>query len=542
MEHLDIINKKIIDIYEESLIIDIDIDKVYKYLKKDNKFILDSELSYIEYINNCQNFIYADDLQDYISSISISSLENSNNNISLEYRKLDNKLGIYVNYLNNISLYVDNGKKIIVVLVSPSINKNNLNEVNDKTDFEDKYNKMIDTFSLGMLKIHNAINMDNNLRTKDEYINSILVGLTNDYPELNKSFNENAVDLYNSGKSNIMIIDDDKIICTLLSKIFTPKYDVIVAHNGEEAIDLLKKSKERGTDISCIFLDLVMPIIDGFGVLEYLNDNNYFNKMPVIIISGNYDRETRAKAYSYQIADMLEKPFNAEIIKYRIENLISLYKSSSVLNAMMLEQHDDLRKIINSTMMSYEFDYSKLIKKMKKYVKVLAIKMQTLYPEYNLNDEKIDKIVSASSYYALANYILPKTLLNKKIIQTDEEKMIVKRTIINSAMIIKNVIAFRNSNIDYNYATDIIRCYTENYDGSGYPEGLKGENIPLSAQMVSLVIEYINLTCQSNNQMIDYNKINESIEAKANIRFNPKVVEAYKLLKDEFIKISKEQN
>ena len=84
-----------------------------------------------------------------------------------------------------------------------------------------------------------------------------------------------------------------------------------------------------------------MPVMDGFGVLEYLNDNNYFNKIPVIIISGNYDKETRNKAYSYQIADMLEKPFNAQVIRHRIENLISLYRSSGILSEMMFEQQDN---------------------------------------------------------------------------------------------------------------------------------------------------------------------------------------------------------
>ena len=113
----------------------------------------------------------------------------------------DNKMGSYMDYTNYISLYLDNGKKIIVVLVS----RDNNGIVYEKTgqtksDIEAKMKKVIDTVSLAMLKIHNVVNMGNDIRTKDEYINSILVALTTEFPELNKSFNDNAGEVYNSGK------------------------------------------------------------------------------------------------------------------------------------------------------------------------------------------------------------------------------------------------------------------------------------------------------------------------------------------------------
>ena len=196
---------------------------------------------------------------------------------------LDEILGTYIGYMNNISLYEENGKKIIVVLVSQSGGESVNTATNDsKSEIEEKYSKTIDAISLALLKIHNVVNMDNELRTKDEYINSILVGLTTDFPDLNKSFNDNALEVYKSGKTSIMIVDDDKITCNLISKIFDKKYDIIVANNGQEAIDKLKLSKENSTSISCIFLDLIMPVLDGFSVLDYLNDN----PNTLVIVSG----------------------------------------------------------------------------------------------------------------------------------------------------------------------------------------------------------------------------------------------------------------
>ena len=537
-EYRNIIDKKIIENYLQALIIDVDNDKLYKYVNVNGEFNLESEQSYVEYITSCNSFVYEDNLQDYIASLSISKLESSNSRIDLDYKMLNSKLGTYMDYTNNISLYNENGKKIIVVLVS----SNNGNVVVENTDqsksiIEGKYNKVIDAVSLAMLKIHNVVNMDNNLRTKDEYINSILVGLTTDFPELNKSFNENASEIYKSGKTSIMIVDDDKITCNLISKIFDKKYDIIIANNGQDAIDALKRCKDNSVNISCIFLDLIMPVLDGFSVLDYLNDNNYLNKMPVIIISGNYDKETRNRAYSYQIAAMLEKPFNAQVIKHRIENLISLYGSSGIINEMMLEQHESLRNIINSVIYAYEIDNGNMMNLIKRYMKILTMQVSVMYPEYNINSNLIDKIANSSVYYGIGNYTLPKTILQKKGVYSEEEEKIIKGANVNGSSIVKYVLANTNNEIDSKYAYEITRYHMEHFDGTGYPEGLSGVSIPLSAQIAAVVIEYMKLI----NTMVpvDYDRIASLIEMGANNKFNPKIVEAFKMVRQEFDAITK---
>ena len=376
-DYSNIIGKRIFDKYEQALIIDVRDDKVYKYTNDGNSFVCEKESSYIDYFDECRNFIFEDDVDGYIDSLSISKLENNGGRRSFNYKMLSAKLGSYLEYTNDISLYDDNDKKIIVVLVSqnngakPIVNEN----LSTKSDIEGKLSKLADAVSLAMLKIHNVINMDNNLRPKDEYINSILVALTTDYPELSKSFTANASEIYTSGRPSIMIVDDDSMTCNLIGKIFSKNYEVIIANNGEEAIQKLQDAKTNEINIACIFLDLIMPVLDGFSVLDYLNDNNYLNKLPVIIISGNYDKETRNKAYSYAIADMLEKPFNAQVIRHRIENLINLYRSSGNINEMMLKQHENLKNIINTIVVSYEMDNGLMMASIKKYVKILAMQV-----------------------------------------------------------------------------------------------------------------------------------------------------------------------
>ena len=537
-EYKNIIDKTILENYLQALIIDTFEDKLYKYVNVNGEFTLEKEQSYVDYITNCHSFIYEDDVQNYIASLSISKLEENNSRININYRMLDNKVGTYIGFVNNISLYNENGKKIIVVLVSQ--NKANASmEIVDqsKSMLEDKFSKIIDAISLALLKIHNVVNMDNELRTKDEYINSILVGLTTDYPELNKSFNENASEVYKSGRTSIMIVDDDKITCNLISKIFDKKYDIIVANNGQEAIDKLKNSKENSIDISCIFLDLIMPVLDGFSVLDYLNDNNYLNKLPVIIISGNYDKETRNRAYSYQIADMLEKPFNAQVIRHRIENLINLYRSSGSINEMMLEQHESLKDIISSIVTSYQIDNGMAMNMIKKYVSILAMQVSVTYPEYNITSNMIDKIANSAMYYSIGNYTLPKSILFKKGEYTDAEKESIKNANINGSAIVKYVIANTISEVDSKYCYEITRYYNERYDGKGYPEALSGDSIPLSAQIASLAIEYVNLI--NTIVPVDYNRVASLIIMEAGHKFNPKIVEAFKKVQTDFEAITK---
>ena len=532
-----IITKKILDNYEQVLIIDIADDKIYKYTNDNGNFVGDNGSSYASYINDCHNFIHEDDIQDYVDSLSISKIEKSNSRIVLNYKMYNNKIGSYMNYVNTISLHDYNGKRLIVVLVSSNDNTV-VHEKTDhsKADLETKISKLADAVSLSMLKIHNIVNMDNNLRTKDEYINSVLSELTTNFPELNKSFNDNASQVYNSGKSAIMIIDDDKITCNLIGKIFSSDYDIITANNGQEAISILSDNKKNGTNISCIFLDLIMPVLDGFSVLDYLNDNNYLNKLPVIIISGNYDKETRKRAYSYAIADMLEKPFNAQVIKHRIENLIGLYRSSGILNEMMLEQHEDLKQVVRSIVNSYELDNAGSFAIIKKYMKLLTMQVSVLYPEYSINSNMIDKMAASVVYYGIGNYVLPKSLLSKKGQYTDEEKNIIKSANSNGAWIVKYVLT-NNTEIDPKYCYEITRYHNEHYDGTGYPERLSGDSIPLVAQIASLVIEYYKLL--NTMTPVDYSRIASLITMEAGRKFNPKVVEAFKKVQFEFETITK---
>ena len=534
-EYKGIIDKLIKDSYEESLVIDVFNDKIYKYAYVNDDIVKLEELSYADYLNKCNSFIYGDDLDKYIESLSIGDDTNV-----VRYKMLD-KSGNYQEYVNNIIKYKDDGNDLIVVLVARNKDLDNVvnNNTNSISNMENKLKRMVDSIGNAILKIHNVINNGGSVNNKKECIEAILVGIVNEYPEVNEVINSNMNNLFLQKKSVIMIIDDDKMTCGLIKKIFDKDYDIIIANNGKEAIEYLSDNDNSSfkANIACIFLDLLMPVLDGFSVLDYLNDNNYLNKLPVIIISGNYDKETRNRAYSYQIADMLEKPFNVQVVRHRIEKMINLYKSSSSVNNMMVEQHRELKNIANSLIVSYEIDNEKMMKMVKKYTRILAIQVSVDYREYNINNKIIDKIAESAGYYGIGNYTLPKSVLYKRGMYSEEERSLIKMANINGANIIKYVLARDNNKIDEKYCYEIVKYYNERYDGNGYPEGLSGNSIPLSTQIASVAIEYSNLI--NTITPVDYDRVASLIIMESGRKFNPKIVESFKKVMKEFEGITK---
>lgn len=530
----DIVEKSIFNNFKQITIVDITLDSVSTLNVNNGKLELIKKESFIEFTNNCTNYIHEDDLNNFIEKFNIQLLENLKNQgcgvVFNKYRKLIN--GIYKNYCDILSLYEENNKKSIIVLTNEIVKISDDKELNVDNHLEAKLNKIVDAVSFAIFKIYNLTNNGNDINNKKDYINGILATLTKEFPELSKSVNDNMVYLVENKKPTILITDDDNITCNLLKKIFIKDYDVIIANNGKEAISLLEENK----GVSCIFLDLIMPELDGFSVLAYLEDNNYFNKIPVIIISGNYDKATRDKAYSYGIADMLEKPFNVQVVKHRIDNLINLYRSNNLVNQMVLEQHRELKTVIDSIITSYEIDNNNNMKTIYEYARILALQVSVDYPEYNLTSSIIEKIAYSSMYYDIGRYTVPYTILNKKGMLSKEDRNLLEKIPINGSYIIKNVLSKINYKVDSKYASEIAKCANERYDGKGFPLALSMNQIPLSSHIVNICIEYNNLV----NSIIplDYDKINSLIEMDAGRKFDPKIVESFKKVASSFASVT----
>lgn len=532
----NILEQKVLESYKEDievLLIDIFNDGLTKYKYEASGFKMVDKVSLNVYLENLKSEIKEEYLKNYMNSISIPKLEEKERNgekkINIIYKTLNNDLYFGTSMLVNI-----NDTKYVMLITKKEENKvssssNNL-----------KYNTLVDSLSDVIFKIQNIFNVDekniNNIKSVEEYINALFSSLTSNYPELKSSLNKTVANITGRSEDTILIVDDDLVMRNMIKKVFNDDYKIVTAANGKEAIEYLDENKNKGfTEASDhvigIFLDLTMPVMDGFAVLDYLSKKDYLNRIPVIIISGDYEKETKQKVYNYNIADMLEKPFDFEVVRHRISNFINLYKSSNSLNNLINDQNNDLKEIIIPYVDAYFCDYENNINNVKKYMEILCNKIKEDYPHYNLDDYKINKIVDASKYYDIGFYSVPRSILNKDNNFTNDDLSKIKSYPLLSDRLV-NYILNSNSDESYKkYAVNIAKYYHENYDGSGYPENLKEDYIPFEAQIASVCIMYNNLQRKGKE------KARDIIISKSGVMFNPKIVGSFMKVLNEFEKV-----
>lgn len=523
-EILNVIKDVAVKIAHSIYVIDVMNDELDMY-SVSNQIDLKGKDTLSNFLEKAKLKVDKDYLSSYMGMFSIPKIQDEIKN-GKDYVKYRYKT-VSGNYINIISFLSNN--KIIVLEYESSKDNKIINNA--------KYNSLIEALSSSILKINNAFNVDDKTDIKriEKYINSVLFTLTNNYPDLKKEFNNEALNVSSSSIDTILIVDDDMLTRNMIKKIFDGQYKIAMASNGKEAIEYFEANKSNNglnakDNVLGVFLDLTMPVMDGFAVLEYLNSNNYLSKIPVIIISGDYEKETKMRVYNYNIADMLEKPFDFEVVKHRISNFINLYKSSNSLNELINDQNDDLKDLIQPFVSTYEYDYKDNIKNISSYIKILGKKVMEDYPEYGLNEDLVNKMADSSKYYDIGFYSVPKRILNKKNLDENDMKLI-KDYPIKGANMIKYLLSLTSDEIYKKYANNIACYYHENYDGTGYPSNLKEDNIPVEAQIASLAITYNNL----KNKNI--NDIKDIILRNSGTIFNPKIVGSFMKVENEFINI-----
>ena len=520
-------------------IIDVISDKAFIYSYVNNSIVNKSNTTYSGFLTDLSNSLSSEDLNNLTANLSIQRLEECFYSGKKSVNLVINRGG--TDYLLDISLVNFNGNKLIMVIENlfDSSMGLNINGGNYKNKEDIRMQSMIDNVSDSLLKIYNVFNSNRNnpeVNNIGNYINTILSDITNSYPEFNRSFKENAISVSSMGRPTLLIVDDDMITRNLLKKIFIDQYNIVMATNGEEAISILEDNSNRNMfesrdNIVGIFLDLVMPKMDGFGVLDYLNRNNYLSKIPVAIISGDYSKETRDRVYGYHIADMLEKPFNTEIIKHRVNNLVNLYKSSNSLNEMILNQYADLKNVIDTIISAYKYDYASNIEMIKRYSFIIGTDIMNNYGEYNLDEARVNLIAEASCYYDIGYYAIPRVIYSKDSNFTKEEADIVKNYPIIGSKIVKYGLKNMGNSAFTEYAYEITRYYHERYDGTGYPEGLRGDAIPISACIVALSALFNNFVRSYSNS----EDIRDAICKLSGSKFNPRIIESFMRVFDKLI-------
>lgn len=297
--------------------------------------------------------------------------------------------------------------------------------------------------------------------------------------------------------ARILIVDDSEMNRDMLSDMLSDDYDIVDAANGEEALSILK---EQVYDIDLVLLDIIMPAVDGFGVLDVMKRYHWIDNTPVIIISSEISQSYIRKAFELGVTDYILRPFDSFVIHKRVSNTLMLYRKQkkllSALEEQVYENEKNNSMMINVLAHIVEFrngESGMHVHHIKQLTSILLQNLIEKTDKYRLTENDILLISTASSLHDIGKISIDDKILNKPGRLTAEEFEVIKTHSVIGAEMLQDLHNTHNYPL-FDKAYEICRWHHERYDGKGYPDGLKGEEIPISAQVTSLADVYDALT------------------------------------------------
>lgn len=332
-------------------------------------------------------------------------------------------------------------------------------------------------------------------------------------------------------KQKILIADDSEMNRELLAAILEEEYDIIQAKDGVQAVDCLQKHAE---EISLLLLDIVMPKMDGFEVLSYMNKEHWIEAIPVVIISSENSPVYIKRGYDLGVTDFIGKPFDANMVLRRSANAILLgakqRRMTSIVSNQIYEREKSSKLMINILSHIVEFRNGESGLHVLHIQTITEMLLRQLVQKennrYALSKEQIRMITTASALHDIGKISIPDEILNKPGRLTAEEFAVIKGHSMAGANMLSELPLDQKEEPLVKTAYEICRWHHERYDGGGYPDGLKGEEIPVSAQVVALADVYDALTSERcYKDAYSHEKAIEMILAGQCGAFNPLMLE-----------------
>jgi response regulator RpfG family c-di-GMP phosphodiesterase len=331
-----------------------------------------------------------------------------------------------------------------------------------------------------------------------------------------------------SEKEKILIADDSAMNRAILTEMLGDGYEILEAENGRQAVSIM----QTNVDIDLLLLDIMMPEMDGFDVLAMMNKYHWIDDIPVIMISAENASSYVERAYDLGATDYISRPFDMAIVRRRVINTLMLYAKQKRLVRLVAEQVYEKEKS-NSTMINIlshivEFRNGESGLHVLHIQTATDILLRTLVrknDKYNLNAADISLISTASALHDIGKINIPASILNKPGKLTKEEFDTMKAHTTTGAEILDKL-PFQQESPLVKTAYAICRWHHERWDGRGYPDGLKGEDIPIAAQVVAMADVYDALTSERcYKKAFGHDKAMEMILNGECGQFNPLLLE-----------------
>ena len=293
-------------------------------------------------------------------------------------------------------------------------------------------------------------------------------------------------------KQKILIVDDSSLNRDLLAEVLREEYEVLEAENGEQCVALLQRENE---EISLVLLDVVMPGMDGFAVLEEMEKRHWLDTIPVIMITSENTVSAVRRAYNAGITDYISRPFDMQVVYRRVSNAVKLYarqrKLMEIVRKQGVEQEKRRRltvEILSRVIGTRNGENAVHDSHVGTITRLLLEKITEKTDRYDLSWTERQAMTAAASFHDIGKIGIEEKLLHKENPTEKEKERLREHTVIGDE-ILSSLREYQREDL-VRYARQISRWHHERYDGSGYPDGLKGEEIPIAAQVVGLADTY----------------------------------------------------
>ena len=355
----------------------------------------------------------------------------------------------------------------------------------------------------------------------------------------------------------ILIVEDEEVSRTILKEMLKDKYAVYESANGRDAIELIS---EMGDGLSLIVLDIHMPEVDGFGVLDYLKDNNLSDTIPVIISTSDTSSDVMITSRSRKVAEIIYKPFSASEVRNCVDNVIDICNFEKRLGEIVEEKSlkivNDFEKYTYRRKVSHKKKialWKTLVTgylpnsaghnlRMEEYVSLLLHEASKRYDAFKLTEEQISEIIEALIVHDFGSVIIPDDLYRQGVSVGQRAVMQIRKQPIAASELIDMMFSGTELDLNKRYCFEICRFMNERYEGKGYPEGLFGDEIPISAQAVSLMHRYDVLRHPNNTSFGVGHREAVKIILEAEYKsFNPDLLDLFEELSPSIEIISNKQ-